>query len=233
MSHAHRRQVLRKQAFTLTETLVAIGVIALLAAISLGALSGARVRAWSSQCASNQRQIGMALQLYTHDHDGEYPQTTHSTGFRRELSWIYTLSDYLENIDEIRVCPAEPALRQKQIIENRGSSYVLNDLVFDNHAHNAPAKLPNPSQTLLLCILSESRPVITTRDHIHGGEWTSWWAALSDIEPDRHRHRARAPDRTQGSSNYLYADGRVENIDAIAFKKLFDRGINPAQPQNQ
>ena len=108
------------------------------------------------------------------------------------------------------------------------TSYVLNDLVFDDYEFNRLLKIPCPSRTIHLFILSERRVPSTTRDHIHGAEWTSWTAALNDIEPDRHRVGARAPDRMRGSANYLFADGHVENHAARDFKTIFDQGINPA-----
>jgi hypothetical protein len=123
----------------------------------------------------------------------------------------------------------EPPARQKRIRDLKATSYALNDLVVDNIDYNILAKIPRPSQTILLFILSENRAASQTRDHIiHGAEWVSWPAALHDIEPDRHRVGARSPDRFKGSANYLDADGHAENIPAATLKVMFDRGINPA-----
>jgi prepilin-type processing-associated H-X9-DG protein len=108
------------------------------------------------------------------------------------------------------------------------TSYVLNDLVFDSPRFNGPHRIPQPANTMLLFILSESRAPSTTRDHIHGAEWGSWTSVLNDIEPDRHRTGARAPDRLAGSANYLFADGHAENLAASRLKEIIDRGTNPA-----
>lgn len=54
--------------FTLIELLVVISIIALLIAILLPALSTARATAMSVQCKSNQRQVGLTIQMYLTDY---------------------------------------------------------------------------------------------------------------------------------------------------------------------
>lgn len=219
----------KRGGFTLVELLVAAAIVAILGSFLLPGVADVLRQSRQTQCLSNQRQIGLALNLYAADH-GEFPPTTHTTGSTgKERSWIYELADYLDEVDRVRICPAEPAARQKQVLQRQATSYTLNDLVFDSAQFHQPARIPLPSRTMLLTVLSESRAPSTTRDHIHGGEWTTWQAALADIEPDRHRRGGRAKDRLKGASNYLFADGSARSIPAVEFKAYFDRGINPAE----
>src|SRR5687767_3680238 len=71
MTQLHRRG---KSGFTLVELLVVIGIIALLISILLPALNAAKERANRVKCASNLKQIGMGLLLYSNDNKNVYPR---------------------------------------------------------------------------------------------------------------------------------------------------------------
>ena len=69
--------------FTLMELLITIGVIVILSAMLLPALTKAKGSAMKAVCISNMKQIGVYCQNYRDRMDGRYPQANYA------LSWCY------------------------------------------------------------------------------------------------------------------------------------------------
>lgn len=72
----HRPPPRQGDGFTLIELLVVIGIIAILAALLLPALSQAKEQGRGIQCMNNLRQTGIGLKLFAEDHAARYPWHT-------------------------------------------------------------------------------------------------------------------------------------------------------------
>lgn len=86
---------MRRRGFTLIELLVVIAIIAILASLLLVSLSRAKSAAQATKCASNLRQIGLALHMYVNE-NAYYPllSTKKNPAQPEGEKWYHGLAPY-------------------------------------------------------------------------------------------------------------------------------------------
>ncbi|MHB9035954.1 MAG: type II secretion system protein [Armatimonadota bacterium] len=192
--------------FTLIELLVVIAIIAVLAAILFPVFTSAKESARRSNCASNERQIGTAFQLYCSDY-GAWPYQELSAYYigagvptpldlhQTKRSWIRGISKYIKSTKILRcdsvqlyssgdaVCPV---------------SYFMNWWVLGKRADGAK----HPTKTM----------VISDNWRSFNRSWAFQQAAVITLP---HNGSGTADDntttRSQGA-NVLYVDGHVKLV---------------------
>ncbi|MBC8065329.1 MAG: prepilin-type N-terminal cleavage/methylation domain-containing protein [Chlorobia bacterium] len=131
-----------KRGFTLIELLVVIAIIAILAAILFPVFAQAKNAAKKTECLSNQRQLGIGLQMYISDYDDQVFFFAHDVdlsrtaatpfGATRENRWWNQILPYTKTQGRLLVCPNDSGRRPHALEDGQAGrplvprSYVAN-----------------------------------------------------------------------------------------------------------
>jgi prepilin-type N-terminal cleavage/methylation domain-containing protein/prepilin-type processing-associated H-X9-DG protein len=154
------------RAFTLIELLVVVTIIAVLAALVLGAMNVARDRGDAAQCASNLRQLVIANLGYAAEHDGHYVPAQEPTntirwhGVRNGSGGKFDptkgpLAPYLGAEGRVKLCPAlRRVLADASSFEDGTGGYGYNATYIggtppDPFTSEQLAKVAHPSATMM------------------------------------------------------------------------------------
>jgi prepilin-type N-terminal cleavage/methylation domain-containing protein/prepilin-type processing-associated H-X9-DG protein len=134
--------------FTLIELLVVIAVIAILAGLLFPVFASARAKARQTTCASNLRQIGLAIALYRDDWSYYVPAVLARRPWMEDQPGRQGLIDpYLRN-EGVRQCPSR-RVRQARYCINLWNGRPL------GHPETSPqgkpeSIVPRPASTLIV-----------------------------------------------------------------------------------
>lgn len=219
-----------RKAFTLIELLVVVAIIAILAAILFPVFAQVKEAAKKTTCASNLKQLGVAMALYQGDFDDAYPNTDDTAlwigrKFRWPIMPYLALSLKQTNGDPLTANGASALL------------YCPSDTTrtsFDSTSYAYAAAFYRPADVLAgltLLDLYESLPcdatcstfttsaVATPSQKVMLFEWANshrygkapvgpWGTIDGNWQP--------GPDRWDGARNLAFADSHVKFVNARA-----------------
>lgn len=204
-----RRQGAR--AFSLVELLVVVSVIALLIAVLLPSLKGARDQAKRLACASNLRSLMTAVQTYAVANDDRLITAglAHGGSVDEHAAWIHTLErDYGNKL--VGRCPADRSIHfttplspttQYRQASYASSYYTVKRLDDGRGPWNRMSLFRRPTSTILFAELAEKGDYAVA-DHFHPEQW---W-----VDPSRLAREQLEPERHGGKANYAFVDTHVE-----------------------
>lgn len=203
--------------FTLIEPLVVIAITSILAAILLPTFMQAMEKARQVVCASNLRQLAMAISMYAEDYGGLLPYVgyldTASQWQGNGWLWAELIQPYVMN-EGVFSCPT-----------TRGAvSYGMNGLVSGAGSDSVEW----PSQTVLL---SDYQPL---------QQWAPWdpGQPAYQIALDVERQDPADPGsplkdcftRHQGGAVYAFLDGHVKRLRPNSLKPAAQPGVLGDRP---
>ncbi|HEX8833684.1 MAG TPA: type II secretion system protein [Abditibacteriaceae bacterium] len=198
-----------RRAFTLVEILIVLAVIGILAAIILPAFASVRGKARQTSCASNLRQLGMAMTQYTADYD-QYPRGLDPADQQTPDIWVGQKAAEGVDFGEIKLLPdvLNPYVKTRQIWrcaadsgfdvqEITGTAMDARPTCFDKYGMSYFYR----TELTLLNLAEERLPHPAETNVLSDGDGT--WHGSKLWEGRRY--------------NILYADGHVKNVGVDAF----------------
>lgn len=195
----------RNQAFTRTDLVVLLAIIALLMLIAIPILNKARHRAKAICCNCNLKQIGLGFRIWSGDHTNNYPMAL-STNFGGSAEFISngeTFRHFQVMSNELStpfvlVCPddsREPATNFESSLSNTNLSYFVG---IDANESNPQGILSGD------CNITNGTPVIGGILSLTTNQLAGWTAT---------RHR---------TGNIGMADGSVQQVSTLGLRQIVE-----------
>lgn len=223
---------MKHKAFTLIELLMVIAILSLLVSILLPALNRAREAARTVVCASNMRQIGRMFITYATDYRDFLPLGNTGSwagapdafdGLPKSHTWRDQLAatGYMQHQDNVAVRPKDSAKAMLYCPSNELDGKYTYGMMESANTHTDTTRIgvagvpgspkaspPVPHYRVVItqvqrpaetCMLFEAAGVTTGGGDYH---WRTQWYTYIHMKGKRGQ---------SGSSNFLWADGHVDN----------------------
>ncbi len=227
-----------RRAFTLIELLVVIAIIALLAAILFPVFARARENGRRTVCASNLKQMGLALEQYAQDNDevlaadwyGPLPnnQSDPATVPNARYKWMDAIYPYVKT-EAVFLCPTDnyddtPYTYYGNLTKSgrQFGSYVI----VHGYGPNVPGRTPpvsHPTVAHLVRLAQMADPAGTAwvMDGTENFFVDVVFTVITEGEP--RVLNKNASERHLRTINVLWGDGHVK---AVKLEALLARGYN-------
>jgi len=208
---------MRRTGFTLIELLVVIAIISILAAILFPVFAQARDKAREISCLSNEKQIGMAVQLYVEDYDerlffranyaysrsGDIPQTNYNR-------WWNILMPYINN-NTVWECPSD-SLPTPSVDVNGNKTIPRSYIAVATAESLTLAQVDDPVETMVVTEKwgqsQESAAGVTpTTD-----SWIETYSGDINPNPFTPTQSWTAANRHAGMMNCVFFDGHAKAL---------------------
>ncbi len=183
---------MRRRAFTLTELLTVVGILALLAALLLPVLGTVRENGRRTACQSNLRQIGLAMQQYLQDNDHRYLPA--NIGFPHPHPLLAYVGD-----SAVFLCPTVSEAQQERLGQEGGVSLDYQYDEFRLLTRSAPY---DPWYAISDSAVAHPAALWLYKDSTQ--TLTLWRKLLAPCG-----HPVIGSTLHSGGGNYLFADGHV------------------------
>ncbi len=230
-----RRPTSVRYAFTLIELLVVVAIIAVLMAILLPALNGARERAKEVACLSNLRQIGVGIRIYADENNGYMPtffvadSQAESTSDNTKYGWFCNLlTTQLGESPKIWNCPSEPTSRWLRLTNNASKPWTCDSkYAVGSYAYNGKFASKGPPQTSykLLRLMAESTPHARDQIVLTEGRGIFYYDATMTTLPQYAYLDARVHNRSRNCA--LILDGRAEAAGTSSIVRYYEANGMP------